>query len=98
MTVRLLDAKGRLVRADGNHALRFTLSGGGAIAGVDNGDPTNHEPFKGPTADKAGHKAFHGLALLIVRADRGPGGTIRIKAVSEGLEPADSVVTATPPP
>ena len=91
MTVRLLDAKGRLVRADGNHALRFSLSGGGTIVGVDNGDPTNHEPFKGPTADKAGHKAFHGLALVIIKGGR-TAGTVTLTASADGLATATTQV------
>ena len=46
--------------------LQFTVSGGAAtIAGLDNGDPTNHEFFQGTQ-----HKAFHGLALAILKATR----------------------------
>jgi beta-galactosidase len=92
VTVRVEDREGNL-GPEADNLLRFTLEGPGRIAGVDNGNPATVEPFQARE-----RKAFHGLALLIVRADRGPGGAIRIKAVSEGLEPADSVVTATAPP
>jgi beta-galactosidase len=93
VTVRLLDAKGRLVRADGNAPLRFSLAGGGAIVGVDNGDPTNHEPFKGPTSDKANHKAFHGLALVIVKGGR-TAGTLTLSAAGDGLTSTSTTIRA----
>jgi len=91
VTVRLVDAKGRLVRADGNHPLRFTLSGGGAIVGVDNGDPTNHEPFKGPTPDRASQKAFHGLALVVIKGGR-TAGTLTLTAAADGLTSASTQI------
>ena len=69
--------------------MRFALSGGGSIAGVDNGDPTNHEPFKGPTPAAAQHKAFHGLQMVIVRAPRSAG-ALTLRAEAEGLAPAAS--------
>ena len=91
VTVRLVDSRGRLVRAEGNNALRFTLSGGGAIVGVDNGDPTNHEPFKGATPDKAGHRAFHGLALVIIKGGRSAS-TLTLTAVADGLTSASTQI------
>jgi beta-galactosidase len=91
VTVRILDAQGRLVRADANQLIRFELKGGGAIAGVDNGDPTNHEPFKGPTPDRAVHKAFHGLALAIIKAGRAPG-TLTLTATADGLPPVSTQI------
>jgi beta-galactosidase len=91
VTVRVLDAKGRLVRADGNHALRFALSGGGAIVAVDNGDPTNHEPFQGPTPDRVGHKAFHGLALVVIKGGR-TAGTLTLSVSADGLPPANTQI------
>ena len=93
VTVRVLDARGRLVRADGNQSLRFYLVGGGAIVGVDNGDPTNHEPFKGPASDKANHKAFHGLALVIVKGGRAAG-TLTLSASGDGLTAASTIIRA----
>ncbi len=93
VTVRIVDARGRLSRADGNHLVRFALSGGGSIAGVDNGDPTNHEPFKGPTAAAAQHKAFHGLQMVIVRAPRSAS-ALTLRAAAEGLAPAATTIRA----
>lgn len=93
VTVRVVDAKGRLVRAGGNPAVRFALQGGGAIAGIDNGDPTNHEPFTGPTASAAQHRAFNGLALVVIRAPR-RGGRLTLSATADGLARATAGIKA----
>ena len=60
--VRVVDDQGTVCPAAGN-LVRFHLSGPAVIAGVDNGDPINHEPFK---ADK--HTVFHGLGLAVVQS------------------------------
>lgn len=79
ITVRIEDAGGNLCpKAD--NLVRFRLEGAGKIAAVDNGNPATVEPFQ---ADY--RKAFNGLALLIVRSDRGRPGSVRITATSEGL-------------
>jgi beta-galactosidase len=93
VTVRVVDARGRLSRTDGNQLVRFSLSGAGSIAGVDNGDPTNHEPFIGPTPGSAQHKAFNGLALVVIRAPR-TGGAIAVSAQADGLSPASVRIQA----
>jgi beta-galactosidase len=80
--VRVVDAQGVVCPAASN-LVRFRLSGPATIAGVDNGDPINHEPFK---ADK--HTVFHGLGLVVVNASRRPG-KITLRAQTEGLEPAE---------
>jgi len=91
VTVRLLDARGRLVRSAATHQIRYELRGGGAIAGVDDGDPTNHEPFKGPTPDRAIHNAFHGLGLAIVKSSR-TGAVLTLRATADGLTPAETQI------
>jgi beta-galactosidase len=93
ITVRVVDARGRLSRTDGNQLVKFTLAGGGSIAGLDNGDPTNHEPFIGPTPTTAQHRAFNGLAMIVVRAPRA-GASLTLKAQAEGLGAASVVVRA----
>ncbi len=82
VAVRVVDDNG-LVCPEARNLVRFQLSGPAAIAGVDNGDPTNHESFKG---DK--HKVFHGLGLVVVNAGRTPG-KIKLRAEAEGLEGAE---------
>jgi beta-galactosidase len=81
VTVRIADGAGRTVPT-ANHQIRFELEGGGIIAGVDNGDPTNLDDFRNPS-----RRAFHGLCLFMVRAQDSSTGTIRVKAFSEGLTP-----------
>ena len=71
--------------------IRFRTTGPGSIAGVDNGDPTNHEPFKGAAPDAATHKAFNGLCLVIVRAGR-TAGAIRLSVQADGLKPATATI------
>ena len=60
------------------------FSGPGEIVAVDNGDATSHEPFQARQ-----HKAFNGLALVIVRTLPGKAGTITVRATSDGLQPAE---------
>ena len=89
--VRVVDEQGIVCPAAGN-LVRFHLSGPATIAGVDNGDPINHEPFN---ADK--HKVFHGLGLVVVGASRTPG-KFKLRAEADGLESAEvSLETAEPP-
>ena len=91
VTARIVDAQGRLCRSDGDHLLRFRVSGPGTIVGVDNGDPTNHEPFKGATPDAAAHKAFNGLCLAVVKAGRAAG-RIRLEVRADGFTPAETTI------
>jgi beta-galactosidase len=58
------------------------VAGDARIAGVDNGDQINHEPFQ---ADHV--RLFNGKALVIIQAGRTPG-TVTLTATAEGLEPA----------
>ena len=60
--VRIVDAEGHLCPL-ADHKVTFSVRGPGRIAGVDNGDPTNHEPFQAQA-----HKAFHGLALVVIQS------------------------------
>ena len=79
ITVSVRDAKGVLVpRADA--LVHFTLTGPGEIVGVDNGDPTSFESFKGHA-----HRAFNGLCLVIVRTKTGASGKIAVTATADGL-------------
>jgi beta-galactosidase len=82
VTVRIEDANGTVCPL-ANNLVRFSLSGPGSIAGVDNGNPATFDPFQGDH-----RQAFNGLALLIVRSARGASGEIRIEATSDGLAAA----------
>jgi len=89
VTVRVEDEAGNLC-PEADDLVRFEVSGAGRIAAVDNGDPTSLEPFQ---ADR--RKAFHGLALLVVRADRAGRGPIRVVATAPGLVPGQVTLEVT---
>ena len=62
--------------------MTFQVSGAGALIGLCNGNPTDHE------IDKSNkRKAFAGLAMAIVQAGK-QAGDLRIEASSAGLASA----------
>lgn len=77
VTLKVLDKDGNIVPA-AKQAISFTIEGPGQIVATDNGDPTDLTAFP----SKA-RKAFNGLALAIVKADRP--GKIILRARAEGL-------------
>ena len=86
--VRVVDEQG-IVCPGASDLVRFHLSGPATIAGVDNGDPINHESFK---ADK--HTVFHGLGLVVVNSGHSPG-KITLRAEADGLEAAEAALETT---
>ena len=76
------DKDGNLCPAADN-LVQFQVTGAGNIAAVDNGNAATVEPFQ---ADH--RKAFSGMALVIVRSQRGQAGRIELAASSEGLTAA----------
>jgi len=88
--IHVVDAQGVIV-PNANNAITFSVSGPGTLVGVDNGDPTNHESFKGTS-----HTAFSGKALAIVQST-GTAGSITLKATSGSLTAATAVITTTTP-
>ncbi len=85
--VRVVDQDGNLC-PNADNSVHFTIQGAGRIAGVDNGDATNHESFQGSM-----HRVFHGLGLVVIRSAVQPG-EIRIEAAADGLPPATAAVSA----
>jgi beta-galactosidase len=83
VTVKVVDEHGTVV-PNADNLIRFTISGNGTIAGVDNGLQTSAEPFK---ADY--RKTFNGMCLAVIQST-GTAGTITLTARSSGL--ADAVV------
>jgi beta-galactosidase len=65
----------------------FTVEGEGRLIGVDNGDPLSHEDFKTNR-----RRAFNGLCMAIVQSTASTG-SIRITAVSPGLNSASVTIT-----
>jgi beta-galactosidase len=88
ITVSVADKDGQIV-PNAKNSLTFEVEGPGEIAGIDNGDPTDHTAFR-----SLEHKAFNGLCLVIVRAKPGAAGNISLKASSPGLEGATAKVTS----
>lgn len=83
ITVKVLDAKGRLVPTAENH-IRFAINNG-HILGVGNGHPSSQEPDVFPPGSEVSRNAFGGYAQLIIASDRS-GKPIELTALSEGLE------------
>ncbi len=81
ISVKILDKDGNVVPYADN-VVNFKINGEAFLAGVDNGDPINHDSFK---ADW--RKAFHGLALAIIQAKQKEG-YVTITATSNGLQAA----------
>lgn len=79
ITIDIIDSEENFV-ATANNQLVFELKGDGKIVGVANGDPTNHESFKGLT-----HKALNGKCLVVVQSGRSTG-TVELTVSSKGLK------------
>jgi beta-galactosidase len=85
VTVRVTDDSGQTC-PNADPLLRFHVEGAGTVAGTDNGDPIDHASFQ---SDR--RKAFHGLALVVIKPAHSPG-RITLRAEAEGLEPAEVVL------
>lgn len=82
VTVKVIDDNG-IVVPDASNLVKFEIAGDAAkIIGVDNGDPVSHESF---IANE--RKAFHGLALAVLKS-QGKKGTVQLTATAPDLEQA----------
>jgi beta-galactosidase len=86
ITAKIVDEDGVVVPYADNK-VQFHLDDAVILAATDNGDPTNHDSFQSNE-----RKAFHGLALAIVRS-KTQGGSARIRAESPGLESSTITIT-----
>jgi beta-galactosidase len=82
VTVRIED-KNKLLVPKSNNQLNFSIDGPGRIVATDNGDATSHESFQAKSK-----KAYNGLCLVIVAAEKGSKGSFTVKAESKGLKNA----------
>jgi beta-galactosidase len=83
--VEIVDKEGNVCpKAD--NLVKFQIKGYGVIAGVGNGNPVSHEYFKASE-----RKAFHGLALVILKSTESRG-KIELTAMSNGLEQSEVTV------
>lgn len=82
ITVNLLDSAGHR-NPDDSSLIRFKLEGPATIVGVGNADPRSVE-----SNQASQRKAFHGRALVIIKAGKIPG-AIRLTATSANTPPAE---------
>ena len=87
--VDVVDAQGVIV-PQANNKIDFAIDGPGTIVGVDNGDATSHESYKGTS-----RSAFSGKALVIIQSTTTPG-TVNLKATSGSLTAGSVAITTTP--
>ncbi len=80
ITVSIED-KNKSVVPRSSNLVNFSIDGPGLIVAVDNGDATSHDPFQASY-----RKAFNGLCLVIVKAEKGASGSFVVKASSKGLK------------
>ncbi|HEY8932147.1 MAG TPA: DUF4982 domain-containing protein, partial [Rariglobus sp.] len=88
VTVIVADVAGLMVPRS-HPKLAFTVTGPGELVATDNGDATDHTSFSSTE-----RKAFNGLALAIVRLKPGAAGPFTVRVSSDGLAPAEVVLTS----
>jgi beta-galactosidase len=81
VTVTVVDKDGIPV-PNAEPLIRLRLTGGGTIAGVDNGDQVDHERFQRDSV-----RLYEGKALVIVQGSRQPG-ALTLTATADGLQRA----------
>jgi len=88
--VDIVDAQGVVV-PKAKDTIAFTISGPGALVGLDAGDSTNHDSYKGTS-----HAAFSGKLMAIVQSTA-TAGKITLKATSGSLTGGSVDITTTTP-
>jgi len=87
ITVEVTDKDG-VLQPNAQNKLLFSVSGPGVIAGVDNADIKDPDPYSGTT-----RKAWHGRALVAVRSTRNAG-NIKLTVSSDGIAEASVIINA----
>ena len=78
ITIEVTDKDGKL-QPNAQNLLHFSIDGPGIIAGVDNADIKDLDPYIGTS-----RKAWHGRALIVIRSTRNAG-NIKLNVNSAGL-------------
>jgi beta-galactosidase len=86
ITVTIEDRNSLLVPRS-NNLLNITVEGPGRIVATDAGDATSHESFQASSK-----KAFNGMCLVIVAAEKGAAGSITVRASSKGLKEGEVMI------
>ena len=84
VTIEVTDSSGRL-QPNADNRLHFRINGPGVIAGVDNADIKDLDPYIGES-----RKAWHGRALVVIRSTKYTG-PIKLTVSGEGL--SNSIIT-----
>ncbi|HVV52144.1 MAG TPA: glycoside hydrolase family 2 TIM barrel-domain containing protein [Polyangia bacterium] len=88
--VDVVDAQGVVVPKAGN-SISVAVSGPGALVGLDAGDSTNHDSYKGTS-----HAAFNGKLMAIIQST-GTAGTVTVTATSGSLASGSATITTQAP-
>jgi beta-galactosidase len=81
ITIEVTDKDGKL-QPNAQNQLHFSISGPGVIAGVDNADVKDLDPYRGTS-----RKTWHGRALVVVKSTTNAG-VIKLTVSSDGLPDA----------
>ncbi|MEK3837118.1 MULTISPECIES: sugar-binding domain-containing protein [unclassified Paenibacillus] len=90
VTISTLDQEGRPV-ANANNRVRLRIEGPGRLIGLDNGDSTDYDSYKGVS-----RRLFSGKLLAVI-AGTLEAGTITLRAASEGLASAELTLQSVLP-
>lgn len=89
VTIAAVDANGLPVE-NANNRVQLSIEGPGRLVGLDNGDSTDYEAYKGTS-----RRMFSGKLLAIIAGTLEPG-AITLRAESAGLAGAEIVLQAVP--
>ncbi|WP_168119619.1 glycoside hydrolase family 2 TIM barrel-domain containing protein [Paenibacillus sp. HB172176] len=88
--ISAVDSDGHPVENANNRVL-VTVDGPGRLVGLDNGDSTDYDSYKG-----ASRRLFSGKLLAVIAASLEPG-SIRVRVASRGLQAGELALTALAP-
>ncbi|MFJ7936072.1 sugar-binding domain-containing protein [Sporosarcina sp. NPDC096371] len=91
ITIDVVDENGDIVE-DAANLMNVSVSGGGELMALDNGDQVDHEPY-----DSGKRKAFNGKLVAIVKSTT-DAGTMTLHVESEGIKGQNITITTTPDP
>ena len=89
VTISSKDADGNYV-ANANNRIEVEVSGAGRLVGLDNGDSTDYDQYKGTS-----RRLFSGKLLAIIAA-KFDSGDIKVKATSRGLKTSEITLKSVP--
>ena len=87
ITIEVTDTDG-ILQSNAENRLQFKIDGPGVIAGVDNANVSDLDPYVG-----ASRKTWHGRALVVIRSTKKTG-TIKLTVGSEGLADTTIIIRA----